>query len=110
MATSLCPDEAEPKHCFLLDSTRGLREPCVQPIRLLTPRQLFYEELNLDELCLAPPSENVRLRENMTVRLTPTCCSCNPRTRSICTAEWRRSCKRPRPVATSTSPNCRWSG
>lgn len=67
VATSLCPDEALPKHCFLLDSSVSLREPHLIPIPLETPRQVYYEEHDLSSLNIPPPCEKVRLKDNMEV-------------------------------------------
>ncbi|CAD5220779.1 unnamed protein product [Bursaphelenchus xylophilus] len=62
-ATSLCPDEAMQKHCFLLDSQYDIREPVITPLKLETCRQIFYEDIDLDGLHLVPPCESVRTSE-----------------------------------------------
>jgi len=57
----LTADEAKPKHCFVLEFNENNKKPEVIPIPLLTPRQLFYEEIDLNAHRLTPPCENVRL-------------------------------------------------
>lgn len=67
VATSLTADEAKPKHCFIIDFHANNVKPEVIAIPLLTPRQIFYEEIDLESLRKYPPCENVRLDMEMEV-------------------------------------------
>ncbi|KAI6176313.1 Double-strand break repair protein [Aphelenchoides bicaudatus] len=63
--TSLTATEAKPKHSFIVEFQQNNRRPIVNPYPLLTPRQAYYDELNLGSLSIVPPSENIRLEVAM---------------------------------------------
>jgi hypothetical protein len=65
VVTSMTADEAKPKHCFVIEFHHNNQRPEVIPIPLLTPRQVYYEEVDLGALKLTPPCENVRLEASM---------------------------------------------
>ncbi|CAD5215182.1 unnamed protein product [Bursaphelenchus okinawaensis] len=60
VATSLCPDEAMEKHCFILDSRYDVRDPVITPLKLESCRQVIYEDVDLDGLHVMPPCEHIR--------------------------------------------------
>lgn len=69
VVTSLTPFEAKQKHCFVIEFHQNNQRPNVIPIPLLTPRQVYYEEIDMTLLKLIPPCENVRLEVAMEVNL-----------------------------------------
>jgi double-strand break repair protein MRE11 len=65
VVTSMTEDEAKPKHAFIIEFHGNNKKPEITPIPLLTPRQVYVEEADMDVLRLAPPCENVRLESGM---------------------------------------------